>query len=159
MRQAANKDDSQRVWNDIMQQLHEPFEILSEALIQGIDHAGILLHQFPRPKAQKKAAASKESDAGVAVDVEESGGELFPGDVGFSQVLQQKINLFNSRKGEILRIWARDKGLLRNGKLDDWNENDMQQLDKRHNDQVQLFVVLYLEKLVRLLILTQKQPW
>jgi hypothetical protein len=141
------KDESQRIWNDIMKQLHEPFEILSEAVTQGIDHAGILLKLFPQPKAQKKKAAAAQR-AGADPDVEASGGELRPGQIGFSSVINAKVEVFNSRKGEILRLWAEDKGLCSDGNLENWAQESTRLFEKRRNDQAQLYVILYLEKLV-----------
>lgn len=132
------KEESQKVWNDIMKQLHEPFEILCGALIQGIDHAGILLKFFPEPKEQKKAP-----------DIEASAGELRPGQVGFSQVIKDKIDVFNSRKGEILKLWAKEKGLSSDGKAEHWDKNSTHLFEQRRNDQSQLFTILYLEKLMQ----------
>ncbi|KUI65028.1 hypothetical protein VM1G_01178 [Cytospora mali] len=136
-----DKEESQRIWNDIMRQLHEPFDILSEAIIQGIDHGGILLGLFPQSKEQKKASAG--------ADVEASGGQLRPGQVGFSQVINEKINTFNSRKSEILRIWAKEKGLSSDGKPENWDKNNTRLFEKKRNDQTQLYVILYLEKLMQ----------
>lgn len=133
-----DKEQTQKVWNDIMKQLHEPFEILSEALIQGIDHAGILLRFFPQPKEQNKTP-----------DVEASAGDLRPGQVGFSKVIDQKIDAFNSRKGEILRMWAKEKGLSSDGRPENWNKDYTKLFEKRRNDQAQLFTILYLEKLMQ----------
>ncbi|KAL1880044.1 hypothetical protein Daus18300_001407 [Diaporthe australafricana] len=141
------KEESQRIWNDIMKQLHEPFEILSEAISQGIDHAGILLKLFPQPKAQKKAAAGKTT--GTDPDVEASGGELRLGQVGFSSVINAKVEEFNSRKGEILRLWAKDKGLCSDGNFENWSKDATRLFEKRRNDQAQLYVILYLEKLMQ----------
>lgn len=143
--QPIGKEESQRIWNDIMKQLHEPFEILSEAITQGIDHAGVLLKLFPQPKAQKKAAAQ---NACTDADVEASGGELRPGQVGFSSIINAKIETFNSRKGEILRLWAKDKGLCSDGNFENWTQDNTRLFEKRRNDQAQLYVILYLEKLV-----------
>lgn len=139
----VDKGESQRMWNDIMKQLHEPFEILSEAMVQGLDHAGILLRFFPQPKDLKKTAA--------AADVEKSAAGLRPGQVGFSQVINDKIGAFNSRKGEILHLWAKEKGLSSDGKLENWDKDSTRLFEKRRNDQAQLFVLLYLEKLVSIL--------
>lgn len=133
-----DKEKSLRIWNDIMRQLHEPFEILSEALIQGIDHAGILLKFFPQPKEQTKAP-----------DVEASAGDLRPGQVGFSEVINEKIDAFNSRKGEILRLWAKEKGLSSDGNPENWDKDNTRLFEKRRNDQAQLFTILYLEKLMQ----------
>lgn len=137
-----DKEESQRIWNDIMKQLHEPFEILSEAIVEGINHGGILLQMFPQPKEQKKAGAD--------ADVEASGGQLRAGQVGFSQVINEKVDAFNNRKSEILRIWAKEKGLSSDGRPETWDKNSTRLFEKRRNDQAQLYVILYLEKLVSL---------
>lgn len=144
---ARGKEESLKIWNDIMKQLHEPFEILSEALIQGIDHAGILLKFFPQPKEQKKAAKQARTDS--EPDVESTGCDLVPGQMGFSKVINEKIDAFNSRKSEILHLWAKEKGLSSDGKLENWDKDRTRLFEQRRNDQAQLFVILYLEKLVR----------
>lgn len=141
-----DKDDSVKVWQEMMKQLHEPFEILSEALIQGIDHAGILLGFFPTPKELKKASVKTSTNA--EADVEDSGGELRPGELGFSKVINEKIDTFKARKGEILRVWAKEKGLSSDGRPENWDKNSTLLFEKRRNDQVQLYVILYLETLV-----------
>lgn len=159
-----DRDASVKVWQEMMKQLHEPFEILSEALIQGIDHAGILLKFFPMPKDLKKAAkeaaaaaaakassgSSSDQAPATAPDVEATaGGELRPGQLGFSEVVNARLVTFNARKGEILRVWAKEKGLSTDGMHWDTN-NNTRLFEKRRNDQAQLYVILYLEKLVRL---------
>lgn len=142
-----DRDASVKVWQEMMKQLHEPFEILSEALTQGIDHAGILLKFFPLPKDLKKAA--KEATAADAPDLEATaGGELRPGQLGFSEVVSARLATFNARKGEILRVWAKEKGLSTDGVHWD-TDNNTRLFEKRRNDQAQLYVILYLEKLVR----------
>lgn len=141
-----DKQESLKIWNDIMKQLHEPFEVLSEALIQGLDHAGILLKFFPQPKEEKKATASKAADSDP--DVEATGGALRPGQMGFSDVITQKIDVFNARKSEILHLWAKEKGLSSDGTQAHWDKDPTRLFEKRRNDQIQLFVILYLEKLV-----------
>ncbi|KAK7735333.1 hypothetical protein SLS53_007565 [Cytospora paraplurivora] len=135
------KDESQRIWNDIMKQLHEPFEILSEAIVQGVDHAGILLGLLPQPKELKKADAT--------ADVEASAGQLRPGQVGYSQIINKKVDAFKTRKSEILRIWAKEKGLSSDGRPENWTEEATHFFEKRRNDQAQLYVILYLEKLMQ----------
>lgn len=143
----VDKGESQRMWNDIMTQLHEPFEILSEAVVQGIDHAGILLRFFPQPKGLTT----------VADDVEDSAAGLRPGQMGFAQVIDDKIGAFNSRKGEILRLWAKEKGLSSDGKLGNMDKHNTRLFEKRRNDQAQLFVLLYLEKLVSVFFFFSRQ--
>lgn len=135
-----DKDESQRIWNDIMKQLHEPFDILSEAIVQGVDHAGILLGLLPQPEELKKATGR--------ADVEASAGQLRPGQVGYSQIINEKVDAFKTRKSEILRIWAKEKGLSSDGRPENWTEEAARLFEKKRNDQAQLYVILYLEKLV-----------
>ncbi|CAN8096925.1 unnamed protein product [Discula destructiva] len=142
-----DKQESLKIWNDIMKQLHEPFEVLSEALVQGIDHAGMLLKFFPQPKEQKKESASKS--AGNDPDVEATGDDLRPGQLGFSKVVNKKIDVFNARKSEILHLWAKEKGLSSDGRPEHWDKEQTRLFEKRRNDQAQLFVILYLEKLMQ----------
>lgn len=142
----TDKQESLKIWNDIMKQLHEPFEVLSEALIQGIDHAAILLKFSPQPKEEKKASASKS--AGSDPDVEATAGALRPGQMGFSNVINEKIDVFNARKSEILHLWAKEKGLSSDGNPAHWDKDQTRLFEQRRNDQAQLFVILYLEKLV-----------
>lgn len=156
----TNGQDEQasvKIWQEMMRQLHEPFEILCDALIQGIDHAGILLKFFPMPTDLKKdlavaAAAAKAAgtSASAVPDVEASAGSgLRPGQFGFSEVINARLNTFNTRKGEILRVWAKEKGLSTDGKH--WDPATNTKLyEKRRNDQAQLYVILYLERLVSL---------
>ncbi|KAK0623816.1 hypothetical protein B0T14DRAFT_536590 [Immersiella caudata] len=127
------KDREKRVWNQVMKQMHEPFEILSEAICQGLDHAGILLELLPRP-AEKRD------------DVEAGAGNIKSGDGGFGAVVGEKINQFNSRKGELLRAWLQERTLA--------NEEEMASMEPKHSaerrerQQAQLHIVLYMENLM-----------
>lgn len=140
----AEKLEEQRAWNDVMKQLHEPFEILCEAVSEGLEHAGIALEFSPRPAELKKK--DKNSDSTKA-DVESSAGLLRPGEKGFAKVVKAKLDTFYSRKKDILQAWAREKGLFGDSG-EKWNESKTNLLEKRRADQSQLYMLLYMEKLV-----------
>lgn len=86
----SEKSEDKRIWNEVMRQLHEPFEVLSEIVDQGLEHAGILLELLPKPKNSKQA---KNGEAADALDVEANGGLVRPGDANFVQILEKKIEV------------------------------------------------------------------
>lgn len=139
----AEKNEDKRVWNEVMKQLHEPFEKLSVAIDEGLQHAGMQLEFLPRPKAPKK------SEGGP--DVESKGDLVQPGDPGFAETLRAKIQAFRSVRGRILQTWAKEKGLLTDEPLlDEINNLQFLKTDARHRpDQGQLYILLYIETLVR----------
>lgn len=153
----AAKEREQRVWNEVMKQLHEPFEILSQAIDQGLEHAGIVLELLPRPKDQKKAAA--QMSKGTQPDVEAQGDDTRPGQAGFVKMMDEKVRLFHSKRGEILSTWAREKGLTYDGDLDSIGPGRSLFNDSRERDQAQLYVILYMEQLVSQILLAYACLW
>ncbi|KAK0637430.1 hypothetical protein B0T17DRAFT_485663 [Bombardia bombarda] len=135
----AEKNMEKRVWNEVMRQMHEPFEILSEAIVQGLDHIGICLELLPQPKKQSNKAAK-----GADVDVEARGEELQPGESGFSRIVDEKVALFNAKRGELLRKWVKQGGLPADEEQDDYEYTE----ERRERDQVQLYILLFMENLM-----------
>jgi hypothetical protein len=129
----AQKDREKRVWNEVMKRMHMPFEVLSEAVDQGLEHAALRLEILPRPKADKKAA----QDA----DVEAKGDSLKPGDDGFSEVIKQKLQQFDATQGEALRAWVKERALVR-------GDDGLSSVETRERDQAQLYCLLYMERLM-----------
>jgi hypothetical protein len=85
----AEKKEEKRLWNEVMRQLHDPFEVLSEIVDQGLEHAAIQLELLPRPKAAKKRQQGQSNEA---EDVEAKAGVSNPGDADFGRGLEDKIN-------------------------------------------------------------------
>jgi len=129
----AQKDNEKRVWNEVMKRMHMPFEILSEAVDQGLEHAALRLEILPRPKAAKKGPRD--------VDVEAKGDSLRPGDDGFSAVIQRKLDQFAATRGEALRAWVKERSLVR-------RDDDLSLAEARERDQAQLYCLLYMERLM-----------
>jgi hypothetical protein len=153
--------EEKRLWNAVMIQLHEPFQIAAQTMDEGLEHVGILLGLLPNPKKMKKSAKSSLAAAGDA-DVEAAGDIIKPGDDGFADYLDNKLTEFYGRRGEALRTWAKEKGLSVEqfdqgiGSTDDSASPDETQHMK---DQQQLYLILYMEFLVspHLLILSATQ--
>ncbi|KAI0532929.1 hypothetical protein GGR58DRAFT_141395 [Xylaria digitata] len=143
----TEKNEDKRVWNEVMKQLHEPFEKLSIAIDEGLSHAGMLLEILPRPRASKKGNAEGSA---MDADVESRGDLIQPGDPGFTDVLRSKIKCFHGMRSTVLRAWAKEKGILTNDlSLDEINNISFPQPGTRHHhDQGQLYVLLYIETLM-----------
>lgn len=135
---AMEKAKEKRVWNEVIKHIHEPFEALSAAIDQGLLHAGYCLEILPRPKAAKK---------GAKIDVEAQGEDIQPGQPGFAAVLDKRVAEFAARKGELLRIWTRERTLIADEERQD-GLPDEYSAERREREQGQLYVVLYMENLM-----------
>jgi hypothetical protein len=134
----AQKDKEKRVWNEVMKRMHMPFEILSEAVDQGLEHAALRLEILPKPKAEKKKKDPKDAD------VEAKGDSIRPGDDGFSAVIQQKLDQFDATKGETLRAWVKERAFVRG----EDGSSPAEQAEARERDQSQLYCLIYMERLM-----------
>jgi len=95
----AQKQDEKKTWNEVMKTLHEPFSVAVSAMDEGLEHAGLVLELLPKPKVKKEA------------DEESKSTDPRPGDANFSNYIEQKMKTFHSTRGQVLRAWAREKGL------------------------------------------------
>jgi hypothetical protein len=134
------KDVEKHVWNEVMKQVQEPFDILSEAVDQGLQHAALCLELIPRPKKAPKKPSKAGSDP-LDIDLE-AGQEPKPGGPGFAMVLDGKVQAFYSRKGELLKKWVQERGI----NLDEGTTDPSHFRSER--DQVQLYIILYMENLM-----------
>ncbi|KAL2131186.1 hypothetical protein VTI74DRAFT_5434 [Chaetomium olivicolor] len=137
---AAEKDLEKHVWNEVMKQVQEPFDILSEAVDQGLEHAAMCLELVKRPKKPSSKVGRRGSNQSD-IDLE-ANQEPKPGDPGFARVLDDKVQSFYCRKGELLRKWVEERGI----NLDEGGAE--QSYFRSERDQVQLYIVLYMENLM-----------
>lgn len=137
----AEKDIERHVWNEVMKQVQEPFEILSEAVDLGLEHVGMCLELIPRPKKKASARSEKSPSGPSDIDVE-AGEEPKPGDPGFAKIIDEKIQAFYARKGELLKTWVQERGI----NLDDRGAEHATFRSER--DQIQLYIILYMENLM-----------
>ncbi|KAK2629287.1 hypothetical protein QTJ16_000107 [Diplocarpon rosae] len=137
---AKDEGEEKHTWNEIMKTLHEPFEVVTAAMDEGLHHAGLVLELIPKPKMKK------------GQDIEGRGDEIKPGDSEFADHLHNKMTEFYSKRGATVRAWAKHKGLNEAqfdsaqspGPKDTWTEIE----SKHRRDQQQLYLILYLEHLL-----------
>ncbi|KAL2271967.1 hypothetical protein VTJ83DRAFT_1338 [Remersonia thermophila] len=135
------KEMEKRAWKAVMVQVHEPFKLLSEAVDQGLEHAGICLEFLPRPKRETSVRAVVRRFSARLLDLEANRG-LMPGDRSFARIVADKMGAFQARKGEMLKKWLQKRGI----DLD----SDAAELAhfQSEQDQVHLYIILYLETLM-----------
>ncbi|KAK3944348.1 hypothetical protein QBC46DRAFT_173564 [Diplogelasinospora grovesii] len=134
-----------RVWNEVMKQMHAPFEMLSEVVDQGLEHAGLCLELLPRHPEPNKAA--KKAGDSAPVDVEARGEDMQPGESGFARAVDEKVQAFYSMKEDLLRTWVTERKLA----TDSENRHNPEcgsSTEQDDRDQAQLYVILYLENLM-----------
>lgn len=124
-----------------MRQMHEPFSILSEAIDCGLEHAGLCVEPIPHPKL----VAYPGDD-----DLEARGAESHPGDAGFARVIDERVQQFHSKKGELTKSWARERELVAREGL--WEGSSGSAEERLEREQAQLYVVLYMENLMHTLV-------
>lgn len=144
----AEKNREKHIWNEIMRMMHDPFASLVEAIDQGLEHAGLVLELLPKPRQKTKETNTAEDSGSAELDVEaQIDNDLHPGDPGFASFVDEKVQAFSSLKGEILRTWAKQRGLASD------EEHHLRPLSRvttetRQRNQAQLYVLLYMEQLV-----------
>ncbi|KAI0481351.1 hypothetical protein GGR56DRAFT_315860 [Xylariaceae sp. FL0804] len=145
------KNEEKRIWNEVMKRLHEPLEQLSEAIDEGLEHAGMVLEILPTPKSKSKSKSRDRDAEGSNADVESKGDLVRPGEPGFAETLRVKVNSFRVVRRDLLRTWAEEKGLMTDEMdFDQINAMPFPHDDPRHRrDQAQLYVLLYLETLLQ----------
>lgn len=137
----AAKNEEKRIWNEMMKTLHEPFAVVVAAMDEGVEHVGLVL-EFNKPPKKKKGE-----------DVEAKGNDPRPGDPEFAKFLEQKLKDFYGARGKTLKAWARNKGLseeMFNELHDSARATKDATSEAQHaRDQQQLYLILYMEFLVR----------
>ena len=143
-------------WNEIMMTLHEPFKEMTDAMDAGLQHTLYVLELEKRPRKRGKSHKTGRAHD----DVEAEAGIIRPGDEGYGQVLEKKIEEFHEKRKSTVAVYAQQRGIkidvdslddlskmadqIREGTKDDSDE--MQKRNKR-----QLFLVLYVSSSLNLL--------
>ena len=104
-----SKKGKVKQWNEIMKTLHEPFETMTTAMCQGLQHVSLSLEFTKPPKPSKKDKA-----AGTAKeDVEATAGVIKPGDPKYSEHLKEKIDGFYAQRQTTLNSFMKQVGIAR----------------------------------------------
>jgi hypothetical protein len=88
----AEKNREKQVWNGIMKQMYTPFQILAEAIDQGLEHAGICLEILLKSKISRRSRSSGSDD------VEAHGDAVSPGNQCFGSLVDKKVRQFYSQE-------------------------------------------------------------
>lgn len=142
------KDKEKKQWNNIMKSLHGPFEIMTQAIDEGLQHTLYTLELAKPPKAKttpKIPVADQTSR-----DMEAQGDIIEPGDKGFAIYLTRRIDNFYDQRKLNLAIWCRQNGV----ELDEnlfkdpalpapFIDVEREDLFQHQKNQRQLYLILY----------------
>lgn len=133
-------------WHHLMTFAHDPLQNILDAMDQGLEHIALRLDWAKPPK---KAKGSSDTDA------EAKGDMVRPGDKEFAAYFEKQSDTFYAGRKEILNYWLEWKGLKGDDNFfNDLNEDEsmqklkIHQMDSRHRQQRQLFLVLYVNFLL-----------
>ena len=136
------KDEEKRQWSQIMRSLHQPFEVLTEAMDQGLQHATYTLRLEKRPRDQQTEASD-----GSSPDVESKGGVKKPGDADFVVLLQAKVDRFYEQRKVTLNTWCSQNGISLNSDVSPadspYNAPPHENKSEHQRQQRQLYLILY----------------
>ena len=160
---AATKDDPNhdlkkakiKQWNEVMRILHVPFETMTAAMCEGLQHVSFVLELTKPPEASKR---SKTYDAATAAtgDEEADAGMVKPGDLRFSKHLKERIDGFYAQRQSSLTSFMQEMGdgddfsspkkTLETGRRMSMVGGEHSEAHKRN--QRQLYMVLYMQFLL-----------
>ena len=106
----ARKRTEKKQWNEIMQTLHTPFEIMTETLNDGLQHTLYTLDLAKVPKKDGKTGRTVDADS-KDKDVEAKGNIVEPGETGYAAHLKKRIDEFYEERKTILAVWCKQKGI------------------------------------------------
>lgn len=142
------KDKEKKQWNEIMKSFHGPFEVMTQAMDEGLQHTLYTLELAKRPKEvipHKISVADQTSP-----DVEAQGEIIRPGDKEFAYYLKTRVDNFYEQRKLTLAIWCRQKGveldenLFNNSALPAPHiEVESENLSQHQQNQQQLYLILY----------------
>ena len=126
------KEEERMEWNEVMKTLHEPFELMSLAMMDGLNHTSYALGFSKPPKA-------KPLD-----DIEANEGEAQPGDDNYGEYLSNKVKIFYEQRAVTLQTWCNQRGIKTHhvtGGLD--GDAILDDPAGNHRNHRQLYLILY----------------
>ncbi|MCJ1250845.1 hypothetical protein MMC30_008073 [Trapelia coarctata] len=133
------KDKEIAQWNEIMKTLHDSFEIMCAAMVDGLQHASYVLSLAKRPKMQ-------QSDQ--ETDLEAADGAAQPGDIGFGDELAAKIASFYKQREVPIKTWCAQKGIEIDSTTGTEHPAVGLDTDEHSRNERQLYLILYMEFLL-----------
>jgi len=132
----------------LMKSLHGPFETITVAMDEALEHVLLRLQFIKPPKAKKHSTGSSDE-----ADIEAKAGTVKPGSKDFARQFETKIEEFYSSRDQTIQDWCIQKGLgVPSNSLRDhvnWNKAlELVSTVTRQRNQRELFVALYMEYLM-----------
>jgi hypothetical protein len=145
-------------WNEIMKTLHDPFQAVTEAMNDGLQHALYTLELAKQPKA-KRSAGKSSGNIDASTDIEAEAGVVKPGDLGYAKSLAQRVDDFHEQRRGIIATGCQQRGIdIHASAMDniaqadsmfDVERIDLSEDSEEHQrNKRQLFLVLYVSHAV-----------
>ena len=128
------KDREIAQWNEIIKAVHDPFQTMCAAMVDGLQHASYALGLTKIPKMQESKAVT---------DLEAGNEGAQPGNPGFGEALAAKIDLFYKQREVTLKTWCDQKGI--DSDFSASTEHAIVSFDtnERTRNERQLYLILY----------------
>ena len=150
---SPENEQGKRQWNEIMRTLHDPFQRVTEAMHDGLQHVLYTLELAKPPRTQKAGKGGRSHDA-TSKDVEADGGVMGPGEPGYATYLTKRIDLFYEQRKTTLAIWCQQRGIkVDSNPFEDPSQttlnistekgNGAEDPEQHAKNQRQLYLVLY----------------
>ena len=132
------KEREKQEWNEVMKALHAPFESMSVAMNDGLQHVmyALKLARQPRPN-------QRESDGDVETGIKDTR----PGDKHFGSTLSTKLKLFYEQREVTLKTWCDLRGINMDHIAETVSSSAVDKDRSARNDR-QLYLILYMEFLL-----------
>lgn len=132
-----------------MKTLHTPFEVLTEAMDQGLQHALYTLELAERPEKTRKSSSDKITKDS-SPDLEAKGDMIEPGDQGFADSLKTWIECFYDQRKSTLNTWCVEHKIDLKRAQDNaagYSESAFGMEESAHDrHQRQLYLILYVSR-------------
>ena len=136
------KEMEMEQWSEIMRTLHQPFEVLTCWMNQGLQHVLFTLELEENSVKQRNKTAHTSNDN--SPDLEASVNDMRPGDKRFAGVLSNKIDQFYEQRKITLDTWCRHKGLdLQRQTPQQSGSGSSKAIMDHQRHQRQLYLILY----------------
>ena len=136
------KEMEMEQWSEIMRTLHQPFEVLTCWMNQGLQHVLFTLELEENSVKQRNKTAHTSNDN--SPDLEASVNDMQPGDKRFAGVLSNKIDQFYEQRKITLDTWCRHKGLdLQRQTPQQSGSGSSKAIMDHQRHQRQLYLILY----------------
>ena len=135
-------------WSDIMKTMHRPFQAMTEAMIEGLEHTLYSLELASPPK--ESGPRSQSITAGLRSDVEAQAEAVRPGDTGYGDYLAAKVADFHKQREAALKSLYQQNGLDSSQMPTAAKTNEHAYGGEDHrNAQKQIHLILYMDFIVR----------